>query len=250
LPGGRLDDGLDDHRQLVYNWSLNSSTNTRRSGQSRPVERPGVALGDTPMQKTLRAAAQIRTAIEKAISEIELSPYVDLPLIEPDVDTAYGDARKRFEEERLILERLERTLASVRKAIGDANARTGINELMADKISLERLLKRLDVIIATTPQRDSTLNPMEQAKREIEEERKAREAARAAPNFGMYGEQRAASVRASLLTRDDVEKYKAERAALRRRIQAVSDQLNEKNAATKIEIPDGDIEMLERHNVI
>jgi hypothetical protein len=202
------------------------------------------------MQKTLRAAAQIRTAIEKAIAEIEINPAIDVPLIEPDVDTAHAEARRRFDEERARLERLERALATVRKTIGEANARSGINELMVERASLERLLKRLDQVIAATPKRESTLHPVELAKREIEDERKSREAARTAPNIRMFGEPQPAVVRTALLTRDDVEKLKVERAALRRRIQSLSDQLIEKNATTKVEIADSDIEMLERSNVI
>jgi hypothetical protein len=202
------------------------------------------------MQKTLRAAAQIRTAIEKAIAEIELNPAIDIPLIEPDVDTAYAEARKRFDEQRVRLEHLERALAMLRKTIGEANARSGINELMVDKASLERLLKRLDVIIAAAPLRESTLHPAELAKREIAEEKKSREAAVTKPHLHMFGEPQPAVVKAALLTREDVETLKAERVALRRRIQSVADQLMEKNATTKVEIPDSEIETLQRDNVI
>ncbi|MBR0673834.1 hypothetical protein [Neoroseomonas soli] len=92
---------------------------------------------------TLKRAADIARAALDAANAIPLAAQVNLSIHVPDVAAAATQATRAFDEGLADYEALLQAHFAIRALIGAANARSGLDDLLARRANLEALEKKL-----------------------------------------------------------------------------------------------------------
>jgi hypothetical protein len=103
------------------------------------------------VQLTLKRASDLSRAALAAANAIKAEPVVALPLHVENVGDVLAAARAVFAERVTELEDLLAAHFALRAAIGAANARIGVADLLARRALLEVLDKRLTALIERIP---------------------------------------------------------------------------------------------------
>lgn len=172
------------------------------------------------MTVTLRKAAQIANQLLAQTKEIKLtnsktfSIYHDVGTVDSDVETAKSEQKDRVAELRALYE----AYGMVRQVIGKANAKSGVNDLLAEDAALSQLATRLSPLTGTPDL--SNLTTVAQTMRKLSEKEENR-----------YGESEVSITYDTLFANDELKRIKKRRAE-------IADQLLVKNTATKVELPE------------
>lgn len=174
------------------------------------------------MKITLRKANAVQALINEAINGLEQTRTVTLNEFQ-DVNTQVDAARDVFWKNHATRNSLQMALYEIRKKVANANAASGINDMLATVAYLDKQIGNMNTLISSGPRTDI----------DVVEGRlkKVREAS--ADNY-MYG--RHEEVKTSIFDQSEIDGFKKTLGDHRKEKQALQDQLLEKNVQTHIEL--------------
>ena len=190
------------------------------------------------MQVTLRRAAQARNSISKALEALTVLPHTSVPpTFSPEqAKTARSNALAEATGKLTLIQELEEILYEVRKAIGDANAKSGINALLTRRAIYDRRHKRLASLGGTSIYESDRV----QARLDV-----ARQSL-----TGTYRHSIADEVTIELFEKPQALDYAAQASKLRREIVKIDDQVAELNYSTPVIVNDESWKTLEVRGII
>lgn len=172
-------------------------------------------------QISLKRASALQAMIRQAIALLDLSSTRDLSIYEGAPSSVIQGFRADFERALARRAALQSALYELRKEVGRANARVGVDDLLADIAQLGAELDFVNGFVLASPSdsEEVLVGRMTQAK---------------APNQGYLGASRESSISVSLLSAEQIEAFRKQTLDLRRRRQQLQDRVGELNVSTKI----------------
>jgi hypothetical protein len=173
------------------------------------------------MKISLRKANALQTALVEAIAALDLSTEISINEFEkPTVKIA--ETKARFETKLETRNHLHDAVYDIRRKVANANARVGINDLLADVAFVEKEIAFFGKLAKTAPamENDVIVGKLGKIKGRGEEQ--------------FYG--REDIVRTSIFTEAQIEEYKTTVADYKKRKVVLQDSLLELNVSTEIEL--------------
>lgn len=193
------------------------------------------------MDISLRKANALQLAINDALKGLKLDATLTLSIYEPDAEVTVSGALAAWEKARDARANLFDALYEIRRKVGVANDAAGIDALLAEIARLEKDAQFLSGLAGLTP-RES---------REVLSGRihrlKTREDS-SGPRFGAQALQETVSV--SIFEAEAIEGFKAELRQVKRRKQALQDELLELNARTTIHLTEEAVAVLRAEDLL
>jgi hypothetical protein len=190
---------------------------------------------------TLTTAGRLQERLRAALRELPLGTHLVLNIFAQEPEAVVEREATRLRNDLDVLECLLSILASLRAAVGKANAQCGIGDLLAEKAAIEEEMKLLEDFAGFGLEDRYSL-----VRHAGELEQQAR-ALRARYEQAEEGE---TQIRAPLLDEADLERLNARRLARRRRLEEIGDRLRELNGNTLVEIDSGALAYLREKGVI
>lgn len=193
------------------------------------------------MDISLRKANALQLAISEALKSLKLDPALTLSIYEPEAEATIAEALSAWEKERGTRGKLFDALYEIRRKVGVANDAAGIDGRLADIARLEKDAQFFSGLVGLTPResRDVLTGRIQRLK--------TREDA-PSPRFGAQGLQETVSV--SLFEAEAIEGFKAELRQVKRRKQALQDDLLELNARSTISLSDEAVAVLKAEDLL
>lgn len=196
------------------------------------------------MKLSLRAARKLETKIGKYLDEdtLKTSVKVRVNTTTDNLVSALNSAREKTKkdfEEKLGLSSVRYT---VRNLISKANASTGINDLISQKVSEENTLKQLKAVLTSEPrlEADELGDTLKLGQKRFEQ---------AAPD--QYGSRDNPVVTSfSVLTSADLEEYKKRATKLQRSVESVDNSLDALNHSAQVELTSEAVVLLQKHQLL
>lgn len=193
------------------------------------------------MDISLRKANALQLAISEALKSLKLDPALTLSIYEPEAEATIAEALSAWEKARGTRGKLFDALYEIRRKVGVANDAAGIDGRLADIARLEKDAQFFSGLVGLTPResRDVLTGRIQRLK--------TREDA-PSPRFGAQGLQETVSV--SLFEAEAIEGFKAELRQVKRRKQALQDDLLELNARSTISLSDEAVAVLKAEDLL
>jgi len=174
---------------------------------------------------TLRKAAALQTEIQEAVSQtyltsIELSPFDENPV--DAINTALVTLKESLSKRDLLLT----AQYALRKAIGQANHTSGIDDLLADGALLEKRIQMFDNVAQSQVRIKDSIIVGKLAKLST------------SSSDGIYRGYGNDTVTAPIITEGLQTEFKALVKSLKKDRQALKDKVLELNVSTLLELPD------------
>lgn len=188
-------------------------------------------------QISLKQAASLQTLIRQAMALLDLGVIKSVSIHEPSPMLAIEGLRARFERALQRRDGLQRALYAIRKAVGQANAQAGVDDLLADIAQLSADLDFITAFVQSQPleSEDILLGRIERRK---------------APTQGYGADSSSDAIFASLLSADQIEAFRRQSVELRRRRQQLQDRVGELNVTTKISIDADHVATLKEEGIL
>jgi hypothetical protein len=200
---------------------------------------------------TLTKSSRLQERIRAAIPGLQLAPTATLGIFATDPDAAVEQAAGRLRADLDVLRRLLSILASLRAAIGRANAACGITQLLAERASVQEEMALVSKLIPEgSPEefdglyRAPRLPLVRRSAGEIEQEIRAMRARYE------HADERKTTIAAPLLDDAEAERLRSRLVACRRRLEEIGDRLRELNSTVVIEFDDEALAYLQQRGII
>ena len=186
------------------------------------------------MKISLRKANALQGIINEQIAEkfegtVTISKYDD---VETAIDSGTVALSATIEKKFSLIE----TLFSIRKKVGQASAEVGISDLLTDLAENEKTVSFLKQLASTTV----FALPVKQVETILADVVSQKDA---------YGRSKDA-VTMNLLTKTQVEEFKADVSTYRKAKQALSDKLLHLNVSTEIELDETETDVLKKYDIL
>lgn len=189
------------------------------------------------MKLTLRKANAVQAAINEAIKGLDLPTQVELNEFE-DVSDQIQNVRDRFHTNNITRDHLINALYDIRRAVAQANASSGINDLLADIARLEKNISYSAMLANKGAQ--TSLRVLDGRLKKAAEETSDR-------HSRMFGYD---TVTTSVFTEEEIEYHRKNAARCKRTKQKLQDRLLELNVQTEIELDKETADFLEREDIL
>jgi hypothetical protein len=187
------------------------------------------------MKLTLRKANAIQAAINEMIKNLDLGTTVTLNEFE-DVEEQISTVRDRFWTHIATRNKLTMALYEIRTKVAGANAKTGINDMLANVAYLEKQIGFYNMLASKGAQTAlRVLNGQVKKNAEAKDE-----------GFG-YSRR---DVVTSIFSEDEINDFKRMAADSKRQKQSLQDTLLELNVQTEIELEEGTATFLEKADIL
>lgn len=192
------------------------------------------------MKITLRKASALQTAIQEAVKNIDVTVKVELNEFE-NAHTALTLANSKLVAADQRRTALTKVLYVVRAQVGTANAECGINERLAKAAYVDKRIGQLTALVGAEALQDSmTVIEGKLEKLKVPESANSRRS--------LYGY--SDTVGTGVLTRAQVDAFKAEQLALKKDKQKLNDEVLELNVRTEIALSDETVAVLTSEGLI
>ncbi len=186
------------------------------------------------MKVSLRKANAVQAAINEMVKGLDLSTTVTLNEFE-EVQEQINAVRNRFFAHNATRTKLVGALYEIRRKVAVANAKAGINDMLADVAALEKQIGYNNQLAAKGAQTAMrVLNGQVKKNAEAKEE---------------YSYSRR-DVVTSIFTEEEVEDFRRSAANAKREKQRLQDQLLELNVQTEIELDEETARFLEKADIL
>ena len=187
------------------------------------------------MKVSLRKANALQAAITEALAGLDLATEVAINEFEKPT-AKIAEAKERFVSQCLIRDTLLVSVYRIRREVAQANAKSGINDLLADVALVDKEIAFYSKLAKVVPavETDVIVGKLGKIKSRTESD--------------YYG--REDSVRTSIFTEVEVAEFKAKLAALKKQKVVLQDSLLELNVSMEIELSDQTEEILTRAGII
>lgn len=187
------------------------------------------------MKLTLRKANAIQNSINEQIKGLELPTQVDLNEFE-DVNDQIQKVRDRFWTNSATRNKLVMALYEIRAKVAQANAESGINDMLANVAYLEKQISHNAMLANKGVQTNlrvlnGQINKLKDAK-----------------DDGYSYSRR--DVTTSIFTEEEVEQFRRDAANFKREKQKLQDTLLELNVQTEIELNEETTRFLEKVDIL
>jgi hypothetical protein len=188
------------------------------------------------MNITLRKASALQNSINETLKGLEVTTTVTVDEFQ-DADSViaakWGEVNETVVRKTSLLD----VLYAIRKGVATANAAAGITELLADVAQLEKRIQLQSQLAGATVQLepavlDGRLNRLREQTGETRLYRST------------------SGVETGVFTQEEVSKAKAELADLKKRKQALQDQLLELNVGTTVSLSEKSVIVLQQEGLI
>jgi hypothetical protein len=187
------------------------------------------------MKLTLRKANAIQAAINEMIKGLDLNTTVTLNEFE-EVQDQIQVVRDRFWTHSATRNKLVMALYEIRKKVAQANAESGINDLLTDVAYLEKQISYSTMLAGKGAQTAlRVLNGQVQKNANAKDD-----------GFGY----RHNAVTTSIFTEEEIEEFRRTAADLKREKQNVQDTLLELNVQTEIELDEETARFLQKADIL
>jgi len=190
------------------------------------------------MELTLRKANALQNSINEAIKSIEIKTEVSINEFQTshdEIETAIHGFRSAIVRRQALID----ALYEVRKSVGQANARSGINDRLSDVARLEKVIQFYQGLASNRSMQNlSVINGR------LEKIRNRKEESRAS----LYG--RDEEVITSVLTVEDINDFKMIVAKNKKDKQKLQDEILELNVKTSITLSLAAIDALRAENLL
>jgi hypothetical protein len=190
------------------------------------------------MKVSLRKARQIRDDVEKLIAGQAVSPQLTLNVLADGHKELVASKRLEAMAQVKLLGDLDIAMFEIRKAIGRANAESGIADLLADRARCERLQARMAEVARTF----SLADDASVLERRIEMNR-----TKLTSSDSRYVSE---TITVSVLKEEDAAFFAEAEITARRAIRDLDDRILELNVRTSIELSEASAELLKNHGII
>lgn len=188
------------------------------------------------MKITLRKANAVQATINEAIKSLEQTRIVTLNEFQ-DVNTQIDAVRDVFWKNHATRNSLQMALFEIRKKVANANAASGINDMLATVAYLDKQIANMNTLISSGPRTD--IDVVEGRLKKVRES--------TGDNY-MYG--RHEEVKTSIFDQSEIDGFKKTLGDHRKEKQALQDQLLEKNVQTHIDLESGTAEFLQTLDIL
>lgn len=193
------------------------------------------------MQVNLRKANAIQAEIRKAISAVKLDANVAVTEYTADIPAALQAAQTSFLNAIKRKEALNKVLFNIRTLVGQANAKAGISDVLAEVQRVDAVLTIVGTIANATEAK-----PLSEIQARIDK-MKANTSTDA--RTAIYGE-RYNTVETSVISSDEIAIAKVKMKELKREKQAHQDKLLALNVGTNITLDAGEVELLKDEGIL
>jgi hypothetical protein len=187
------------------------------------------------MKLTLRKANAVQNTINEMIKSLDLPTKADLNEFE-DVREQIDAVRDRFWTHNETRNQLISAVYEIRRAVAQANAESGINDMLADVAMLEKNINYNNMLVSKGSQ--TSLRVLNGRLKKAAEEDSGRR---------MYSFD---TVETSIFTEEEVEDFRHTAAVLKRQKQKLQDSLLELNVQTEIELDEKTAEFLTKADIL
>ncbi|MEP1314987.1 MAG: hypothetical protein ABJN42_07415 [Roseibium sp.] len=192
------------------------------------------------MEINLKKSAALQVAINDAVRELDLSTHIDVSIFSQHVETDIDVGIERLQGALFKRENLKDALFVIRDLTGAANTESGVDGLLSASARIKSDIEMLGVLVGAVAR-----EPIDIVKAKIE--RIKAEVPAADRRFGSVQRD---DLMVSLLTDEDIQGYKADLNAARRKAQDLKDALLEKNISTKITLPAETVKVLKAAGLV
>ena len=193
------------------------------------------------MQVNLRKANAIQAEIRKAISAVKLDANVAVTEYTADIPAALQAAQTSFLNAIKRKEALNKVLFNIRTLVGQANAKAGISDVLAEVQRVDAVLTIVGTIANATEAKALSEIQARIDKMKANTSTDARTA--------IYGE-RYNTVETSVISSDEIAIAKVKMKELKREKQAHQDKLLALNVGTNITLDAGEVELLKDEGIL
>ncbi len=187
------------------------------------------------MKLTLRKANAVQAAINEAIKGLDLNYTVTLNEFE-EVTDQIQTVRDRFWTQDAVRHSLMYALYEIRRKVATANARAGINDMLADVAALEKQISYKTMLAGKGAQTAlRVLNGQVKKTAEAKDD--------------IYSHSRR-DVTTTIFTEAEIEQFRKDAASAKRKKQKLQDQLLELNVQTQIELTEETAVFLETADIL
>lgn len=187
------------------------------------------------MKLTLRKANAVQAAINEQLKSLDLPTKVDLNEFE-EVRDQIDAVRLRFWTHNDTRNQLISAVYEIRRKVAQANADSGINDMLADVAMLEKNINYNNMLVSKGSQ--TSLRVLNGRLKKAAEEDGSRR---------MYGFD---TVETSIFTEEEIEDFRHNAALLKREKQKLQDRLLELNVQTEIDLADETAALLVKSNIL
>ena len=173
------------------------------------------------MEFNLRKARKLEQTIQSHVDEMKIAVETDVRALGEDHEREQKvrAARTELLAQKSLRESLIRARFEIRRMIGQLNEQTGLNSLMTRREEVQALLK-LKLSDAEACDLVQMKDLAEARKRQLEK--------------GESGYHSGVTVRIPVPSEEDISRFRAEAAELRRELEDLEDQLSQKNIGAKL----------------
>lgn len=190
------------------------------------------------MEVSLRKADQLANAVKELLADNSMETAITLNAFDANWKTKMTVARDEVAKKIARLDDLYTALFEIRKAVGRANAESGINDLLAsDNLCKQKIALRSMLTVAEAAADDATIAGNLEARKTPGDQ-------------GRYGWERNHDMAVNLLEKKFVDVVKSECATLKRLRRDISDELIAKNVTVKVRLPEHAVNVLKVENLI
>jgi hypothetical protein len=191
------------------------------------------------MDLNLRKARKLEAKIQKAADALSLSQAIKVRALASPEERALALSKARDEYNAALKNQKELIMArfSIRDAIADANARSGINSLMAQRELVQALLAK------------STAGVDSLDLAEAEDRANAKKKSLEGGENNSYGET-SVTITLPVSSKEDVESFKKSDQALKKQLEDIEDELSQKNLGSAITLSDENVSLLQVNGLL
>jgi hypothetical protein len=196
------------------------------------------------MKLSLRSARKLETNISKHLEENVFSTQAKVR-----VNTAKAELENTLSQARAnVLESIADNLKlldlkyTVRDLISAQNSAAGVDSLLTQKVAKEQKLSQLKSLVGAEPRLTSE---------ELEDTLSLGKTRLSNPSTDVYGRSNdLVSVNLSVLSKEDVDGFKKQRATLVREVEKIEDKITELNHSVQIELSSDVVSLLQKHSLL
>ncbi len=188
------------------------------------------------MNINLRKAAAIQSELHTLVNNIELKTSVEITEFDMPKSVLINSNRE-LNEELIRLVQLEKVLVSLRKKIANANVENGITDCLADDAGIKRSIGRLESVVRSAPMKDSL-----EIQQRLDKIKNA-----GAEGYGYRGSD---IVKSSVLSKQELDDFRAQLKSLKRKRREINDALLTSNIQSEIELTADEVELLETEGLL
>ena len=188
------------------------------------------------MNINLRKSASIQSELHTLVNNVELKTGVEITEFDVPKNVLVNSNRE-LNEELIRLVQMEKVLVSLRKKIAIANVESGITDCLADDAGIKRSIGRLESVVRTSPMKE--LMEINQRLDKIK--------ISGSEGFSYRGSD---SVKSSVLSKQELDSFRAQLKALKRKRREINDALLTSNIQSEIELTADEVELLETEGLL